>query len=76
MLAITYMKRNKNDKMRSTFEKAVQGSPKEPLLWSLYAYCLCKSATLPGQRRSRKGLKKTPGNEAMREPRPAEEGKK
>lgn len=40
MLAITYMKRNKRDKMKDTFEKAVVASPKESLLWSLYAYCL------------------------------------
>ncbi|UFS71651.1 hypothetical protein LPW11_05515 [Geomonas sp. RF6] len=40
MLAVTYMKRNKHDKMKETFEKAVMASPKESLLWSLYAYCL------------------------------------
>ena len=43
MLAISYMKRNKNDKMRETFEKAVHTSPKEPLLWNLYAYCLVET---------------------------------
>jgi len=40
MLAISYMKRQKKDLMVSTFEKAVKWSPKEPLLWGLYAYCL------------------------------------
>jgi predicted Zn-dependent protease len=67
MLAITYMKRNKNEKMRSTFEKAVQASPKEPLLWSLYAYCLCEVGDTAGGRGIlEKGLKKLPGNEAMK----------
>lgn len=40
MLAISYMKRQKKDLMVSTFEKAVKWSPKEPLLWGVYAYCL------------------------------------
>jgi len=67
MLAITYMKRNKNDKMRSTFEKAVQATPKEPLLWSLYAYCLSEIGDNAGARGIlEKGLTKIPGNEAMK----------
>lgn len=40
MLAICYMKRNKQAKMIETFESAVTGSKKEPLVWNLYAYCL------------------------------------
>jgi len=40
MLAVCYMKRQKKDKMIATFDKAVVGSPKESLLWNLYAYCL------------------------------------
>ena len=43
MLAISYMKRNKRDTMKDTFEKAVLGTPKESLLWALYAYCLCEA---------------------------------
>lgn len=67
MLAITYMKRNKNDMMRSTFDKAVQATPKEPLLWSLYAYCLCEAGDTAGARAIlEKGLKKLPGNESMK----------
>jgi len=42
MLAICYMKRNKTAKMIETFDKAVAATRKEPLLWSLYAYCLEK----------------------------------
>jgi tetratricopeptide (TPR) repeat protein len=64
MLAISYMKRNKKDKMKETFDKAVQGSPKEPLLWNLYAYCLCE---VDEPKRAKeileKGLKKVPGDE-------------
>ncbi len=43
MLAITYMKKNKTTKMVETFEKAVSGQRKEPMLYALYAFCLDKS---------------------------------
>jgi len=64
MLAISYMKRNKKDKMKETFDKAVQGSPKEALLWNLYAYCLCE-INEPGKAKEvlEKGLKKVSGDE-------------
>lgn len=42
MLGICYMKRSKVAKMKETFEKAVTGTKKEPMLWALYAYCLEK----------------------------------
>lgn len=66
MLAIIYMKRNQSKKMIATFEKAVAANRKEPLLWSLYAYCLEKI----GDRAKavsimQKGLKKNSGNELM-----------
>ena len=66
MLAISYMKRQKREKMRETFDKALVGSPKEPLLYAVYAYCL-----LEGEEREKaqtileKGLKKLPGNEEL-----------
>ena len=67
MLAISYMKRNKNDKMRETFEKAVQGSAKEPLLWNLYAYCLVEiNDTTKAIEVLNRGLKKIPGEERIR----------
>jgi tetratricopeptide (TPR) repeat protein len=68
MLAISYMKRNKKDKMKETFEKAVQASPKEPLLWNVYAYCLCESGE-PGKAKEvlEKGLKKNSGDEKTRQ---------
>jgi tetratricopeptide (TPR) repeat protein len=64
MLAISYMKRNKKDKMKETFDKAVQGSPKEALLWNLYAYCLGE-INEPSRAKEilEKGLKKVPGDE-------------
>lgn len=40
MLAVCYMKRNKNSKMIDTFENAVTVNKKEPLLWNLYGFCL------------------------------------
>jgi tetratricopeptide (TPR) repeat protein len=66
MLAICYMKRSKRDKMRDTFEKAVMGSPKESLLWSLYAYCLneCGDA-VKAREVLEKGLKKLPGDDKL-----------
>lgn len=68
MLAISYMKRNKKDKMKETFDKALQGSPKEALLWNLYAYCLCE-INEPGKAKEtlEKGLKKVPGDEKTRQ---------
>ena len=64
MLAVSYMKRSKKDKMKETFDKAVQGSPKEALLWNLYAYCLGE-INEPGRAKEilEKGLKKVPGDE-------------
>ena len=64
MLAVTYMKRSKKDKMRETFDKALQWSGKESLLWNLYAWCLNDC----GERDKaietlEKALKKIPGDE-------------
>jgi tetratricopeptide (TPR) repeat protein len=78
MLAISYMKRNKNDKMRETFEKAVQVSPKESLLWNLYAYCLVEIGDMAKAKEVlEKGLKKLPGEERIKSNLEAlQEGKK
>lgn len=64
MLAISYMKRQKRDKMEKTFERAVQWNGKESLLWNLYAYCLAEEC---GERTKaiavlERGLKKLPGD--------------
>ncbi len=68
MLAICYMKRQKKDKMTATFEKAVMGSPKESLLWNLYAYCLNESGeTSKAKEVIGKGLKKLPGDVPLTE---------
>ncbi len=68
MLAVSYMKRQKKDKMISTFEKAVQWNGKESLLWSLYAYCLNESGDI-GKAKDvlAKGLKKNPGDEKLKD---------
>ncbi|SHI56258.1 hypothetical protein SAMN02745165_00414 [Malonomonas rubra DSM 5091] len=68
MLAITYMKKNKTSKMIETFDKAVSGSAKEPMIYALYAYCLEKI----GERQKaigvlQKGLKKTANDERLQE---------
>lgn len=66
MLAVTYMKRNKKEKMTATFEKAVQWSPKESLLWNLYAYCLAESGSVESAKKIlERGLKKLPGEERI-----------
>jgi tetratricopeptide (TPR) repeat protein len=63
MLAICYMKRQKKDLMVDTFEKAVKWSPKEPLLWGIYAYCLneCGEVT-KAKEILEKGIKKLPSD--------------
>jgi len=67
MLAISYMKRNKNDKMKETFEKAVHASPKEPLLWNLYAYCLVETGdATKALEVLANGLKKLPDEERIK----------
>jgi len=68
MLAICYMKRQKKDKMISTFEKAVQWNAKEALLWNVYAYCLNESGE-PTRAREvlEKGLKKLPSDTQLKE---------
>lgn len=66
MLAITYLKKNKKDKMKETFEKAVLGSPKESLLWALYAYCLCEAGEQEKAKEVlEKGLKKIANDEQL-----------
>ena len=68
MLAISYMKRNKKERMRETFEKAVLGSPKESLIWGLYAYCLCECGEQDKAKEIlEKGLKKIPGDENLKQ---------
>ena len=68
MLAVTYMKRNKRDLMRQTFEKAVLATPKESLLWSLYGYCLNECGdTVKACEVVAKGLSKLPGDENLKQ---------
>lgn len=66
MLAISYLKKGKKDKMKETFVKAVMWSPKESLLWNLYAYCLVESGSPEDAKKVlEKGLKKLPGDERI-----------
>jgi tetratricopeptide (TPR) repeat protein len=64
MLAISYLKRQKRDKMEKTFEKAVQWNGKESLLWNLYAYCLAEECNDTAKARDvlQRGLKKLPAD--------------
>ncbi|MBI5190633.1 MAG: hypothetical protein HZA22_08145 [Nitrospirae bacterium] len=66
MLAILYMKKKDLKMMTETFEKAVKSSPKEGMLWNLYAYCVLKE----GDRDKAleilaRGLAKIPGDEKL-----------
>jgi tetratricopeptide (TPR) repeat protein len=68
MLAILYMKKKDMKTMEETFEKAVKASPKESLLWSVYAYCVLKEG---GSRDKAldilsRGLKKLPDDEKLK----------
>lgn len=68
MLAVSYMKRQKKDKMIETFEKTVQWNGKESLLWGLYAYCLNEIGDVSKAKEVlEKGLKKIPGDEPLKE---------
>lgn len=68
MLAISYMKRQKKDKMIETFDKAVQWNGKEPMLWALYAYCMNDSGDEAKARDIlTKGLKKNSGDGKLKE---------
>lgn len=68
MLGICYMKRQKKDKMISTFEKTLQWSTKESLLWNLFAYCLVECGeTTKAKDVLKKGLKKMPGDTSIKE---------
>lgn len=68
MLAICYMKRTQNSKMIDAFEKAVTVTRKEPLLWSLYAFCLEKIGERDkAVRVMERGLKKLKSDERMEE---------
>ena len=40
MLGVCYLHKNKTKEMIDTFDKATMVNKKEPVLWSLYAYCL------------------------------------
>jgi len=68
MLGVTYMKKNKHDQMRETFDKAVLASPKESLLWSLYGYCLNEiGENVKACEVLAKGLAKLPGDENLKQ---------
>ncbi len=67
MLAITYMKKNQTSKMVETFDKAVSGNRKEPMVYAVYAFCMDRI----GERAKaiavlKKGLTKT-SNEHLQE---------
>lgn len=67
MLAISYMKRQKRADMEKTFDKAVQWTSKESLLWNLYAYCLAEECGEKSKAIAvlEKGLKKMPGDSTI-----------
>jgi tetratricopeptide (TPR) repeat protein len=67
MLAILYMKKKDKTNMVATFEKAAKATPKEGMLWSLYAYCMLKE----GDRDKAlevlgRGLAKLPGDDKLK----------
>ena len=68
MLAITYMKKNKTNKMVATFDKAVSANRKEAMVYALYAFCMDRV----GERNKalevlRKGLSKAGGDERLQQ---------
>lgn len=68
MLAVCYMKRSKSAKMIETFDMAVKGTPKEPLLWNLYGFCLDQVGEHEKAIAAmEKGVKKVGGHELLEE---------
>lgn len=68
MLAISYMKKNKNSKMRDTFNKTLAGNSKEAMVYALYAYCLERTGEHGKAIETlQKGVKKTGGDERLTE---------
>ncbi|MDO9069619.1 MAG: hypothetical protein Q7W05_14350 [Deltaproteobacteria bacterium] len=68
MLAVSYMKRQKKEKMISTFNRGVQWNGKESMLWSLYAYCMNElGETVKAKEILAKGLKKIPGDSKLKD---------
>jgi tetratricopeptide (TPR) repeat protein len=68
MLAITYMKKNKPNKMNETFKQAISGSRKEPMVYALHAFCLDRV----GERNKaietlKKGISKAGDDERLKE---------
>jgi len=77
MLAITYMKKNKTSKMVETFDKAVSGNRKEPMVYAVYAFCMDRV----GERAKaiavlKKGLAKTSNDHLQENINLLESGKK
>ncbi|MBU5637411.1 hypothetical protein KOM00_11790 [Geomonas sp. Red69] len=68
MLGVTYMKKNKHDKMKETFDKALMASPKESLLYALYGYCLNEiGENVKACEIVAKGVAKLPGDENLKQ---------
>ena len=68
MLAVSYMKKNKPEKMKETFEKTIAGSRKEPMVYALFAYCLDHiHDRAQAIEVLKKGIKKTNGDERLKE---------
>ncbi len=77
MLAITYMKKNQTSKMVETFDKAVSGNRKEPMVYAVYAFCMDRI----GERAKaiavlKKGLTKTSNDHLQENINLLESGKK
>jgi tetratricopeptide (TPR) repeat protein len=67
MLGILYMRRKDKENMTKTFKRAVRSSPKEGLLWNLYAYCLNRMGDKAGAIQALvKAQKKLPSEERIR----------
>lgn len=67
MLAVIYMKKKDRERMVKTFHRACRYSPKEGLLWNLYAYCLLRLGDRPEAIQTLiKASKKLPDDERIK----------
>lgn len=61
LLGVIYFRRRDEKRMKKAFEKAVSAGAKEPLAWTLYAYCMtARGSTEAAVKILERGLKKNP----------------
>ena len=67
MLACLHFKKKRTEEMKQTFEETAKYAKKEPLFWSLYAWCIWKNGDRDeAQAVLNRGLEAIPDNERLK----------